>query len=182
VAGPRPPSLTDPTRPGTLAGLPRESRGHSPRPPRRARWQLTLGGILLLVVIAVVRGLHATPPPRPSHASPAAAVAGYLQGVGRGSRAEMRRYLAPPARPRLAGSVAAIERLRVVVAGVVVSGVDLGRRRAEVQLIATVCFHVSGGPPRCDLLSRHPLGLPPSLATVEQGGRWYVAEPIAPRA
>ncbi len=174
--------MIDPTRPGTLAGLPREPRGGSPRPPRRARWQITLVGLVLLIVIAVVRGLHALPLPKPSHAAPAAAVAGYLQGVGRGSPSEMLAYLAPPARPQLTSSVRAIRGVHLVVASVVVTGVELGRRRAVVQLIATVCFHAAGAPPRCAPLARHPLGLATSLAAVEQGARWYVAAPMVPRA
>ncbi|HUY97533.1 MAG TPA: hypothetical protein VMW47_07945 [Verrucomicrobiae bacterium] len=179
LAGPGP--IRDPTRAGGVAGLPREHRARAPRPPRRARWQLTLVGIALLVVIALVRGLHAIPSPKPSHRSPAAAVAGYLQGVGRGSSPEMLAYLTPPVRDQAAASIQAIHRLHVVVAAVVVTGVDLGRDRAVVQLVATVCFQAPGAPQRCDPLDRHPLGLTSDLGVVRRSGGWYVSQPIRPR-
>ncbi len=122
------------------------------------------------------------PLPRASHASPAAAVHGYLDGVSAHSAARMRRYLAPSARPQLAASARAIDRARLQLVSIIVTGIDRGRGRAAVQLVATVCYGPRGRSLECRLLSRHPLGLTSSLSTVSVGGRWYVAEAIMPTA
>ena len=172
---------------GSRDSLPREG-GLTPRlPPRRGaprgrlgRWRFTVLLLAGLVFVSIVRALHATPPPPPSHRTPEAAVAGYLVALNHRDLPGMAEYLAPAARARLPDSLAAVRRVDLILTSVLFDGATLAHGRATVSLAATACYRRAGRPRACAVLIHHPLGLSPLVDAVEVGHRWYVAAPITP--
>ncbi len=152
------------------------------RPPTpRANWRFTglaLGGLGLL---AVLRLVVSHPAPAPSHASPQAAVAGYLNAAVAGSQAGLESYLAPSDRQGAAAMLSALRADRVRLVSPSIGPTSVEGATAQVEVALEVCYRKSSSAPyTCELLSHEPLGLSSEILCQDLAGRWYVTTLLKP--
>ncbi len=152
------------------------------RPPTpRANWRFTglaLGGLGLL---AVLRLVVSHPAPAPSHASPQAAVAGYLKAAVAGSQAGLESYLAPRDRRGAAAMLSALRADRVRLVSPSIGPTSVQGATAQVEVALEVCYRKTPGAPyTCELLSHEPLGLSSEILCQDLAGRWYVTTLLKP--
>lgn len=151
--------------------------------PRSRRSQnrftlLLIGALALLILIRVV-GAH--PLPKPSHLSPAAAVAGYLTGLEHRDLGEVRGYLAPAQRPQASSLLKGFARQRASIAAPALTEITQTHSRATVTISLQVCYQPPGGKPyTCEPVGHAPLGLPDQITCVELDGSWYATTLFKP--
>jgi hypothetical protein len=153
------------------------------RPPTpRANWRFTglaLGGLGLL---AVLRLVVSHPAPTPSHASPQAAVAGYIKAAAGDSQSALEEYLAPAERAKASQMLSSLRQDRVRLVSPAIGPASVQGTTAQVELALEVCYRASASVPyTCQLLSHEPLGLSSEIVCQELGGRWYVVTLLAPQ-
>jgi hypothetical protein len=153
------------------------------RPPTpRANWRFTglaLGGLGLL---AVLRLVVSHPAPTPSHASPQAAVAGYIKAAASDSQSALEEYLAPAERAKASQMLSSLRQDQVRLVSPAIGPASVQGTTAQVEVALEVCYRsTSKSPYTCELLSHEPLGLSSEIVCQELGGRWYVVTLLAPQ-
>lgn len=164
----RPPSDTPP-------GSAPASRVPRLRPaPRRQQWRVTALFAAAVAVLLVLRLFSSHPLPRPSHATPAAAVAGYVQGLREHNPQTIARYLLPSRRGQARSLLQSLARRHTLLANPDELQVIETGSRAEVTLQLQVCYRNPGQPHyTCTPLTKLPLGLPDVIQCRRRGGSWY---------
>jgi hypothetical protein len=148
---------------------------------RRSQRQVTLTIVALLALLIGVRLLSTHPLPQPSHATPEAAVAGYVGGLERLDLKQVERYLAPVQRPHASSMLEALSRDHATIQAPSLSEVTEQGDQATVTLSLQVCYQNSGRRSyTCEPLDHAPLGLPTQIECQRLNGNWYASTLFKP--
>jgi hypothetical protein len=142
--------------------------------PKRAQRQITLTIAAVLVVLIAIRLLSTHPLPKPSHASPQGATAGYVLGLAHANLRQVENYLAPDKRKGAPSMLRQLAHEHAQLTVPTLSQVSENGNRATATISLEVCY---GSRPKklytCEPLGHAPLGLPSQIALVKLGGSWY---------
>lgn len=148
---------------------------------RRSQRQVTLTIVALLALLIGLRVLSTHPLPKPSHATPEAAVAGYFDGLERLNLKQVEIYLAPAQRPRASSMLKVLARDHVTIQAPGLSAITENGARATVAISLEVCYQTSGSKSyNCEPLDHGPLGLPEEINCQRLNGDWYTTTLFEP--
>jgi hypothetical protein len=170
----------------TDSDLPEESRADPSGPvmrptPRRNQRQWTLFLVALVGLLILIRVIGNHPFPTPSHASPAATVAGYITGIQHKDLSQVTNYLAPKQRPQAAALLKGLAQQRATITAATLGTVLGDKGTATVTFSAQVCYEPGHGKQyQCSPISQAPLGLTNVISCVEVGGKWYATTVLRP--
>jgi hypothetical protein len=151
-----------------------------PTPRRNQRqWTLLLAALVGLLILIRVVGSH--PFPTPSHASPAATVAGYITGIQHKDLSQVSSYLGPKQRSQAAALLKGLAQQRATITAATLGTVLGDQGTATVTFSAQVCYEPGHGKQyECSPITQAPLGLTNVISCVELGGKWYATTLLRP--